>query len=131
MGFRVLSKDECEMLLKLVFIESNPEDEKRFNDNVEKSSFDELPFLSKIVQRRIEVLKLPIKFSPLALIAICCFARVAGEAVVLLIDVLNKYENEIVTVSKLVDLYPAGFYDQPTFESILDNLKGKKWSEIY
>lgn len=94
----------------------------------------ELPFLTEIVKKRIEGLKLPIKFTDYALLAVNAFAKNPGEAVIVLIDALEKYEGEEVTTAKLCQLYPAGFYTRDSVESYIDDvLKPKltKWSKIY
>lgn len=95
---------------------------------------DELPLLSQIVKKRIEALKLPIKFTDWGLMAINALVRVPGAAVALLIDALTMFENKEVTVSDLCELYPFGFYDEESFEKYIDDfLKPRKvkWAEIY
>ena len=90
---------------------------------------------TKILEKRIEVLKLPIEFTNNAKIAIDCFTLGnPGKTVALLIDCLTKYEGQKVSVSMLSDVYPFGFYNEETFEDYVDNyLKTNKakWSEIY
>ena len=99
----------------------------------ENQPFPDVPsegrFLSNIIRKRIEVLKLPIKFTEYDL-----FVDRPGSAVLLLIDALTKYEDETITIKKLAELYPNGFYDEQTLVTIIDEeLKtGKrKWAEIY
>jgi len=96
----------------------------------------DFPFTSKIVQKRIEFLKLPINFSKVALFAIDVFAMGnPGKAVALLVDCLTKYEGNLnISVKDLTELYPWGFYNTETFEDYIDNyLKPRKvkWAEIY
>lgn len=97
----------------------------------------ELPFFSAVVKQRIESMKLPIGFTPHALLAINALADRVGSAVVILIDALTKYEGTVVTTSELADLYPSGFYDEETLTDYIDNyLKPRnptkvKWAEIY
>ncbi len=74
---------------------------------------DDLPFPSKIVAKRIEALKLPIKFTNAALIAVSVFADNPGKAVLFLMDALNKFEGKTLTLDAIcTDLYPFGFYDE-------------------
>lgn len=94
----------------------------------------EWPFLSQIVRKRIEVMKLPIKFTGQALMAINALTGVPGGAVVVLIDALTRHEGETVTMDKLSELYPFGFYDEDAFADYVDNhLKPHrvKWAEVY
>lgn len=90
--------------------------------------------LCAIIEKRIEVLKLPIKFTDYALIAHLAFSDRPGKSVMLLIDSLTKYEGQTVTSRMLCDLYPMGFYSDDTATDYIDNhLKKRtvKWSEIY
>lgn len=91
------------------------------------------PFLTQIILKRIEVLNLPIRFSKYALIALSAFVRSPGEAVVLLIDCLDKFEGQEVTMEKLVELYPWGFHNEKEFAKRVDEHKERKhkWSEVY
>jgi len=94
----------------------------------------EFPFLSEIVYKRVTAYSLPINFTLEAYLAISCLAGNPGQAVVVLVDCLNSFEGELVTTTKLVDLYPYGFYNMDTFSNIVDNFmktKTHKWSNIY
>lgn len=91
-------------------------------------------FLSQIVRKRIEVMKLPIKFTDQALLAINALTDIPGGAVVIIVDALTRHEGETITVDKLAELYPFGFYDEGTFTDYVDNhLKPHrvKWAEVY
>ena len=94
------------------------------------------PFMStKIINKKIEVFELPIYFSPAALLLVCILTKeVPGKAVVVLIDSLTKYADQVVTAQKLLDLYPNGFYTQASFEDYVENIikpRKIKWAEIY
>jgi hypothetical protein len=79
------------------------------------------------VKKRIEVMDLPIKFTPLALLAINCFCDRPGAAVLLLVDALNYFKDKTVTVQTLRELYPVGFYTEAAMIDRVDNeLKTKK-----
>jgi hypothetical protein len=57
-----------------------------------------------------------------------------GSAIILLIDTLNKYEGQIVTIKMLAELYPMGFYDEASLIKVIDEEikpRKRKWSEIY
>lgn len=91
-------------------------------------------FLIQILDKRIEVLKLPIKFTTPAKMAILAFVDRPGSLVALLVDCLNNYEGKTVDVAMLTNLYPWGWYDEETFIRYVDEyLKPKKvkWAEIY
>lgn len=94
-----------------------------------------LSIASQIVDKRINAFGLPIKFTKAALLSISIFVDIPGEAIVFLIDALNKFENKTVTVQMIAtELYPYGFYDQESFEWYVENkIKTKeiKWAEIY
>jgi len=125
-SFNKLDKEGSGLLIKLILAESqdlkDPEDGK-------------LPFLSEIVQKRIDALKLPIKFTYKAFLAVGIFADRPGSAVIFLIDALNKFEGQEVTVSKICEsLYPWGFYTEEKIGDYIDNKirkKQVKWHEIY
>lgn len=95
----------------------------------------ELPFTSKVVKKRIEVMKLPIEFTDAALLSIDIFTQGnPGRAVVFLIDALTKFENGIVSLNDVCEkLYPMGFYTEEALEEYIDGCKDRKykWSEIY
>lgn len=94
----------------------------------------ELPFLSEVVKKRIEVYNLPISFTVPALVAINALVELPGQAVTLLIDALNKYESGIIDMEKLAELYPYGFYTKESFMKYVDEyLKPRKvpWAELY
>lgn len=93
-------------------------------------------FLIKILDKRIEVMNLPIKFSQAGKVAALCFADRAGAMVMLLIDCLNAYEGKEVTPQMLADLYPEGFYDEDTMMRYADGYlkhpnRRVKWAEVY
>lgn len=118
--------------IALCIIDAAPQNDKKLE--VESKLLSDLPFVSKIVLNRIEEMKLPITFTPVALSAIACFAWNPGTAVVLLIDALTRHENEVVDLDKLTELYPDGFYTEKTFVDYIDNYikpRKVKWSEIY
>lgn len=91
-------------------------------------------FFIQILNKRIEVYKLPISFTPAAKLAVMSLVDRAGSVVALLIDCLNAYEGKAVTAGMLTDLYSEGFYDEDTLMRYVDGyLKTRKvkWSEIY
>jgi hypothetical protein len=91
-------------------------------------------FLIQILNKRIEVMELPIKFTLGAKMAALALVDRPGGIVALLVDCLNNFEGETVDVRKLSDLYPMGWYDEDTFIRYVDeHLKPKKvkWAEVY
>lgn len=92
------------------------------------------PLYIKILMKRVEAMKLPIKFTPAALIAIGTLVNNVGDVVALLIDCLNKFQGQTIDVEKLSKLYPTGFYDEESFTTYVDDyLKPRKtsWAKIY
>jgi hypothetical protein len=119
--YKELSKDQAELFLQLCILGKDFE-------------IQEMPFLSKIVQLRVEVNKLPIKLTNQGLMAVNCFAHNPGAAVILLIDFISNFENEELNCDNLAKLYPVGFYTEESMEDLIDNyLKTKqtKWSRLY
>jgi hypothetical protein len=91
-------------------------------------------FFLKVLDTRIEARKLPISFTAPAKMAVLALVKQVGGAVALLIDCLNAFEGKTVTVDDLANLYPTGFYDEPTLMRYIDSyLKHRqvKWSELY
>jgi hypothetical protein len=123
---QALKKDDMKILL--FFIEADFAKAK----DIEIEEKD-IPIAAKIIQKRIDALNLPIKFTQRALLAVICFVDSPGEAVILLVDALTKYEGKTVTLTDLIDLYPMGFYDENSVGKYIDILKARKikWSEIY
>jgi hypothetical protein len=125
--YQMLTPEQAKLLAQIIL--SN-------NEHAEIAETD-YPFLSQIVKKRVEALKLPIKLSPAALIAVNAFTDRPGSAVVLLIDALNKYTTEEdyknwlqkkpspepreITVSDLCMLYPEGFYTEAALTDLIDN----------
>lgn len=94
----------------------------------------EIQFLIQVLNKRIEVMKLPISFDGPAKTAVLALVDRAGAVVVLLIDCLNAFEGKTVTVNMLMDLYPLGFYDEPTLMRYIDDYmkpRRVKWAEVY
>ena len=95
---------------------------------------DDLPWEPRAVDKRIEAFNLPIKFTPLALLSFTAFATNIGGAITILIDCLGKFEGQEVTVEKLCDLYPYGWYTEESFAKYVDEyLKPQKfeWAKVY
>lgn len=90
--------------------------------------------LIKILDKRLEAMKLPIHFTGPAKVAVLSLCSVAGEVVVLLIDCLNAYENKTVSPTDIANIYPEGFYDRESFERYVENYikpKKVKWAGVY
>jgi len=126
--FKPLEDDQMKCLATALFAEHEGSPV-----NLKETDAD-YPVLLAIMDKRIKVLELPISFNPYAKIGLLALVNGPGALVALLIDALNKFEGQVVTVQMLCDLYPFGFYDDPSFTDYVDNyLKARKvkWSEIY
>jgi len=113
--------------MTMIFAETDSQDISKITKEINDS------YLIQILKKKIEVLELPIKFNDYALVSVLVFCDRPGAIVLLLIDCLQEYENEEITVVKLVELYPFGFYSEQAMIDRINEIKtGKsKWSEIY
>ena len=121
--FERLSKEQSELFINILFSEIKQIPEK------------ELPHVIRILDKRIEVMKLPIKFNLKAkLLLFVLTDSNPGRMMLALIDSLTKYEGKEVTEGEICDIYPEGFYSE---ESVLEYVEKYcktrlcKWSEIY
>ena len=125
--YQPLTKDRTEMFLKCVLLEHKDKEWTPPTD-------EKWPALSRIVQLRINVMKLPISFTSAALMSVNCLCDRPGAAVLLLIDALDKYEGQKVDMKMMADLYPIGFYTEEAFIERIDKeiKEGKgKWDYVY
>lgn len=122
-----MSREQSELLMSVIFSSMKcdevdiPEEEK--------------PHPIKMIEKRIEVIKLPITLKPSAKLAILILTDGnPGKMNAALIDCLIRFENKEVSVGEICELYPMGFYSDKSALEYIDNyLKTKKtkWSEIY
>lgn len=133
---RPLRPEAMQTLIMLAMVSENfkrhpnPEREKKITDELEEN----LTGVSLIIRKRMEVLELPIQFDIFALTAVVIFADGnPGRAMMVLIDALNKYEGQTVSIEDLCQLYPDGIYDEESFGKKLAKIRAReeKWSEIY
>jgi hypothetical protein len=127
-----MDKSLAELFLTAVFLEKN-KDVKSLKKDLDTSELGS-NFLLQILKKRIVALDLPIEFTLPAAIAAISLASNPGKIVTLLIDCLTAYEGETITINKLTEMYPFGFYNEETFIDYIDNyLKPRKvaWSEVY
>jgi hypothetical protein len=125
MKFVPLTQEQSNILMRCVLAENSPQ--------AKDLKLEKMPPLSEIVRRRVEVMKLPIKFTTAAYLAVNAFCDRPGAAVILLVDCLHKYEGQTVDVSKLVEVYPDGFYSEEAFIRRIDVEipKDQKWGYVY
>ena len=70
-------------------------------------SEEEVPFPIKIIRKRIEVMDLPIKFSPKAeILSLILTDGNPGKIMTVLIEALTIYENQTIDTDKIARLYP-------------------------
>jgi hypothetical protein len=121
-----LDKEEAELLLMAVLAE-----EKQGDLDI---PLKEMGWQIAAVEKRISVLKLPIKFTNLAYLSFGSFTKTVGGCMVILIDALNKYEGQTVNVKMLCEMYPNGFYTESSLGKYIDQYlkpQTSKWSEVY
>lgn len=95
----------------------------------------EMPFVIRILEKRIEVMQLPIKFTVKGKFAALTLSEGnPGKMMTILIDCLTKYEGQEVDGGMICDIYPIGFYSENSFMDYVDNYiktRQVKWSQIY
>jgi len=112
------------------------EGKKAFSQEELNSLFEgeETPFPIGVVAKRLEVLKLPIQFTKAAWSAFTIFPDRVGGVVLMLIDLLTEYENQLVGLADIIEMYPYGFYNEEALMDRIDNhvKKGEfKYSFVY
>ena len=89
----------------------------------------------KILEKRIEVMALPISFtSGGKLTALALTQGNPGRMIALLIDCLTQHEDRKINPEMLCVMYAIGFYSEASYIQYVDTyLKTKtvKWSEVY
>lgn len=95
----------------------------------------DIPFVLQVLNKRIEVMNLPINFTSQAkLLALILSNGNPGKMMIILIDCLINFEGKEVSGDDICNLYPMGFYNEISTTNYIDNyLKPHKckWSEIY
>jgi hypothetical protein len=101
----------------------------------EMMSSEEAPFPIQILNKRVELMELPISFTAKAkMLALILTEGNPGRIMTVLIDCLTRFEGQEVDDYKLIQVYPEGFYSENSFIDLVDNyfkLRKVKWSEIY
>lgn len=115
---------------------------------------NEKPFFVSVIEKRIEGLNLPIRFTENAKYSSMAFCKVVGDAVIFLVDSLRakvpkeiyeKWKNDPHSITEedkievnmndiAMSVYPTGYYTEDSFADYIDNfLKENKvpWAEIY
>lgn len=126
-----LDRRAMEMMIPLLMAENSSQDHPKIRT---LSDFvgvfpgaikdeNEVPPPLTIVLKRIEVLNLPITFTPESMMAFIIFPDRVGAVVVMLIDLLEAFEDEQVTLEKICRMYPMGFYNEEALEERIDFLK--------
>lgn len=111
-----MTEEQMQLWMNLYFIkDASVLDELIYND-----------FACKVIQKRIDVLKLPIVFDKkaLAALSVLCDFNV-GRMVVSLIDILDA-EIKNVTLQSITELYPWGHYSQQALDAIVAEHKARK-----
>lgn len=104
------------------------EAEQRTEQMPEKLRKDlDTELLTQTLQYLIQSHKFPIEFSDWALLSIFAYCTTTAHVFILLMDCLDVYQNEIITVKKLRDLYSQGFYSIEAFKYELENIQKRKW----
>lgn len=127
--YEAMTKEQTELLMHILFSRTH-----MGNKEVDLPEEDK-PWPIKMIEKRIEVLKLPIKLETSAKLAMVILTGGnPGKMNAALIDILTKYEGKTVTSDEICELYPMGFYTEESVHDYINNyLKTKKvkWSHIY
>lgn len=119
-----MTDEQSKTFISAVLIEVQKKDIPEVNDI----------FGVQILNKRLEVMKLPIHFTDPAKLASMAMADTPGAIVTILIDCLNAFEGKTVTTEDIANLYPVGFYTPESLEKYIDGyLKTRKvkWAELY
>jgi hypothetical protein len=132
--YKTLTADQAMLLAESIAIELHEETDPH-PDVLARlgADLDMIP-LVKILQKRIDALKLPIKFTVPGKMAVLALTDVPGQVMALLVDCLNAYEDKEVGAGHLANLYPWGFYSAVSFNQYVETLiktRKVKWSELY
>lgn len=120
-----LSQDQSLILMQLMMLE---EQKPEVIPGLLEGLKDE--FLYKVYQKRVEVLKLPIKITNTALYALLCLCDRVGHVPVFMIDCLEfqkarspeiEKAPEITLQDVMSEMYPWGFYNEIAFIDRIDN----------
>lgn len=113
-----LDEVQSGILINLMMVEK-----KGLTDEILKGVEDS--FLYKIYQKRMEVLKLPLKLSPTALFFLICLCDRVGHVPVFMIDCLelqrDLHKDNLTLDDVVKGLYPWGFYTEEAFINRIDN----------
>lgn len=126
--FQPFTEEQSNIYITMLMAENNND------DNEEDFKYIKEEFFIQVLLKRIEVMKLPILFNVFALGSIYAFCDRVGSVILFLIDCLENFEGQIVTVNMLGTLYPVGFYTEESMIDKIDNYikQGKsKWSKVY
>lgn len=123
---------DIQYFARLIQFEKDENSSKDYVIEIKKSI--ELEQHSQIILKRIKAMSLPISFTYASLNYISFFCDRAGAVVLLLIDCLEEYEGQQVTIDKISILYPFGFYTEKAMVDRVENeiKQGKsKFSFVY
>ena len=139
----VLAKEDSEMLrddasarlfIQLSMMEATEGASVCSFEEIKNVFGSEMPFPIGVVVKRVEALKLPIQFTKAAWIAFSIFPDRVGGVVLMLIDLLNEYEDKLVSFADIIEMYPYGFYTEKAMMDRIENhvKKGEfKYSFVY
>jgi hypothetical protein len=114
-----LNKEKSILLINLTISEDR-------NSGMAQKVLDEIKgeFLYNVYKKRVEVMKLPLKMTPEALLFLLSISDRAGHVTCFIIDCLElqrDLKKETLTLSDIViNLYPWGFYTEEAFIERID-----------
>ena len=127
-----LTGEQMEMMLQATMMDLSEGEKPVTKEDLLKSfSESEIPFPMGVVLKRIEGMKLPISFSLGGLLMTAVLPDRVGGVVIMLIDLLSEYEGQVVTVRKIAERYPFGFYSEEALIERIDALTANPSGETF
>jgi len=122
--FEPMTRDQTGNLMAILMNEAEPQ----IPDS-------EMPFAIQILDKRVSVMNLPIKFTLKGKLAMWVLTDGnPGRMMTALIDCLTNHEGQEITAEIICELYPVGFYSENSLMDYVDNYiktRQVKWSQIY
>lgn len=126
-----LSPEQSRMMIQATVMDMSDGEKAMSQSDVARMFPEGVPFPIGVVTKRIDAMKLPISFTLGALLMTSIMPDRAAGVVIMLIDLLSEYEGQVVTVKKVAQKYPFGFYSEDALIERIDELKADPAKEKF